>query len=223
MEIKKIGFENHLGIGFKRCVYQLALTCINIFMLTLCRLYTNNLTPFPPTQCRHESVRMKRKILKDFFAFVSNYYYIFVIPLLSIAVFFVSQYLTRGISYFIGKNGIKWGFLSFMAILQFFVSIMITWSVLSAFSSDFLSEYETIKMTSIIIIGGAPFNITILVWVALKLETYRLMKKRYGKEFKDDTFFQKIEDIERKEDESIKEAIKEKKTKDKDGLDFAST
>lgn len=131
-------------------------------------------------------------------------------PLLSIAVFFVSQYLTRGINYFIGANGIKWGFLSFMAILQFFVSIMITWSVLSAFSSDFLSEYETIKMTSIIIIGGAPFNITILVWVALKLETYRLMKKRYGKEFKDDAFFQKIEDIERSENESIKEAIKTK-------------
>ena len=131
-------------------------------------------------------------------------------PLLSIAVFFVSQYLTRGINYFIGKNGIKWGFLSFMAVLQFFVSIMITWSVLSAFSSDFLSEYETIKMTSIIIIGGAPFNITILVWVALKLETYRLMKKRYGKEFKDDSFFQKVEAIEISENEIIKEAIKTK-------------
>lgn len=101
-----------------------------------------------------------------------------------------------------------------MAILQFFVSIMITWSVLSAFSSDFLSEYETIKITAIIIIGGAPFNITILVWVALKLETYRLMKKRYGKEFKDDSFFQKVEAIEISENESIKEAIKEKKTKE---------
>lgn len=148
--------------------------------------------------------------MKPILTFISNYYYIFVVPLLSIAVFFVSQYLTRGINYFIGNNGIKWGFLSFMAILQFFVSIMITWSVLSAFSSDFLSEYETIKMTSIIIIGGAPFNITILVWVALKLETYRLMKKRYGKEFKDDAFFQKIEDIERNENESIKEGIKTK-------------
>ncbi|WP_281650605.1 hypothetical protein [Helicobacter bilis] len=148
--------------------------------------------------------------MKPIFTFISNYYYIFVVPLLSIAVFFVSQYLTRGINYFIGKNGIKWGFLSFMAVLQFFVSIMITWSVLSAFSSDFLSEYETIKMTSIIIIGGAPFNITILVWVALKLETYRLMKKRYGKEFKDDSFFEKVEAIERSENESIKEAIKTK-------------
>ena len=97
-----------------------------------------------------------------------------------------------------------------MAVLQFFVSIMITWSVLSAFSSDFLSEYETIKMTSIIIIGGAPFNITILVWVALKLETYKLMKKRQGKEFKDDIFFEKVEAIERSENESIKEAIKTK-------------
>lgn len=148
--------------------------------------------------------------MKPIFTFISNYYYIFVVPLLSIAVFFVSQYLTRGINYFIGKNGIKWGFLSFMAVLQFFVSIMITWSVLSAFSSDFLSEYETIKMTSIIIIGGAPFNITILVWVALKLETYKLMKKRYGKEFKDDSFFEKVEAIERSENESIKEAIKTK-------------
>lgn len=148
--------------------------------------------------------------MKPIFTFISNYYYIFVVPLLSIAVFFVSQYLTRGINYFIGKNGIKWGFLSFMAVLQFFVSIMITWSVLSAFSSDFLSEYETIKMTSIIIIGGAPFNITILVWVALKLETYKLMKKRYGKEFKDDSFFEKVEAIERIENESIKEAIKTK-------------
>lgn len=148
--------------------------------------------------------------MKPIFTFISNYYYIFVVPLLSIAVFFVSQYLTRGINYFIGKNGIKWGFLSFMAVLQFFVSIMITWSVLSAFSSDFLSEYETIKMTSIIIIGGAPFNITILVWVALKLETYKLMKKRYGKDFKDDSFFEKVEAIERSENESIKEAIKTK-------------
>ena len=148
----------------------------------------------------------KRKLLKPFFNFITNYYYVFVVPLLSIAVFFVSQYLTRGINYFIGKNGIKWGFLGFMATLQFFVSIMITWSVLSAFSSDFLSDYETIKMTSIIIIGGAPFNITILVWVALKLETYRLMKKRYGKDFKDDSFFEKIEAIEKHENAMFKEA-----------------
>lgn len=103
-----------------------------------------------------------------------------------------------------------------MSVLQFFVSIMITWSVLSAFSSDFLSEYETIKMTSIIIIGGAPFNITILVWVALKLETYKLMKKRYGKEFKDDSFFEKVEAIERSENESIKEYTKTKENTQKD-------
>ena len=36
------------------------------------------------------------------------------------------------------------------------------------------------------------------------------MKKRYGKDFKDDSFFEKIEAIERSENESIKEAIKTK-------------
>lgn len=117
----------------------------------------------------------------------------FVVPFLSIGVLFVSQFLTKGLSYFIRNGRIRWGFLFFMGILQFFVSFIVTWSVLSAFSSDFLSEYETLKLTAIIIIGAAPFNITIYIWVALKLEIYRLMRARYGDEFKDDEFISKIE------------------------------
>ena len=148
--------------------------------------------------------------MKTLSNFISNYYYFFIIPFLSIAIFFVMQYLTRGISYFVGKKGIKWGFLSFMASLQFLVSIAITWSVLSAFNSEFLSDYDTLKMTAMIIIGSAPFNITILIWVALKLETYRLMRNRYGDDFKDDEFFKKIEAIEEAEKEAVMDNIKVK-------------
>lgn len=127
--------------------------------------------------------------------FFKEYYFLFFIPFLSISVFFVLQYLTKGIEYFVDyENGrIKWGFLCFMAVLQFFVSVMITWSVLSSFGSEFLSEYETLKITAMIIIGGAPFNITILIWVALKLEVYRIMRNRYGDNFTQDSFLQKIE------------------------------
>lgn len=149
--------------------------------------------------------------MKHILDFLSEFYYLIVVPFLSISVFFVSQYLTRGVGYFVGKNGIKWGFLGFMAVLQFFVSVMVTWSVLSAFSSEFLSEYETMKMTAIIIIGGAPFNITILIWVALKLESYRLMRARYGDDFKDEEFLKKVEGIEAKENEVI---AKEQNTKE---------
>ena len=145
--------------------------------------------------------------MKTISVFISNYYYFFIIPFLSIAIFFVMQYLTRGISYFVGKNGIKWGFLAFMAVLQFLVSISVTWSVLSAFNSDFLSDYDTLKMTFMIIIGSAPFNITILIWVALKLETYKLMRNRYGDDFKDDEFFKKIEAIEEAEKETVMQNI----------------
>lgn len=151
--------------------------------------------------------------MKSFYEFIANYYYFIVVPFLSISVLFVSQYLTRGISYFVGKNGIKWGFLAFMSVLQFFVSMLITWSVLSAFSSDFLSEYETLKLTAIIIIGGAPFNITILVWVALKLEAYRLMRARYGDDFKDEDFLRRIENIDTKE---TKKDINNEKTQTKE-------
>ena len=54
-------------------------------------------------------------------------------------------------------------------------------------------------MTAIIIIGSAPFNITILIWVALKLEAYKLMQKRYGDTFKEDDFFYESHKVKQKE------------------------
>lgn len=143
--------------------------------------------------------------VKPILNFIANYYYVFIVPILSIAVYLSLQYLTKGIDFFVDKERhIRWRFLIFMSALQFFVSVLITWSVLSAFSSDFLSDYETLKITAIIIVGAAPFNITILIWVALKLEAYRLMHTRYGDDFIDDSFFKKAEAIEKQEEERNK-------------------
>lgn len=137
--------------------------------------------------------------MKDFItSFLKDFYYLVLIPFLSIFVFFIFQFLTKGLEYFINKGRIRWGFLAFMAILQFFVSCLVTWSVLSIFASDFLSEYDTLKMSAMIIIGGAPFNITMLIWVALKLEIYRLMKERYGDDFLEDSILKKIESEDKK-------------------------
>ena len=146
----------------------------------------------------------ERNMLKTIFNFITNYYYMLLIPLLSISVLFVTQYLTRGLGYFLNENGkVRLGFLSFIAVLQYLVSILITWSVLSAFSSEFLSEYETLKMTAMIIIGSSPFNITVLIWVALKLEAYKIMTKRYGDEFSQNTMMQEIEQTKEKENKQI--------------------
>lgn len=133
--------------------------------------------------------------------FFITYYYIFLVPFLSISVFYGLQYLTRGVDYFINDNGVKWRFLIYLAIAQYFIALLITWGVLSAFSSDFLSDYETLKMSAIIILGGSPFNITILVWVALKLEIYKLMKERYGDNFNEDEFFIRQKKVIKKEEQ----------------------
>ena len=134
------------------------------------------------------------------FKAIIDYYYFVLIPIFSIAVFYGLQYLTRGIHYFVDdNNNVKWRYLAFMAAMQFFISILITWSVVSAFSSQYLSQYESIKMTAIIIIGSAPFNITILIWVALKLEAYKLMQKRYGDKFKEDDFFYETQNVKERE------------------------
>ena len=53
------------------------------------------------------------------------------------------------------------------------------------FKSDALQEYQTLQLVAIILLGTTPFNISILIWVAIKLEIYRLMRNRYEKEFKD--------------------------------------
>lgn len=137
-------------------------------------------------------------------AFLETYYYIFCIPMLSISVFYGLQYMTRGTDYFVftDTNKIKWRFLGFLACAQYFISLLITWGVLSAFSSEYLQDYETLKLTSMIVLGGSPFNITILVWVALKLEIYKLMRQRYGDSFSEDDFF--IRDKKRTDDEDSK-------------------
>lgn len=154
---------------------------------------------------------MEKKMLKSIYEAIVNYYYIVLIPVLSISVLFVSQYMTRGIEYFLNTQGkIRWGFLSFIAVLQFFVSILITWSVLSAFNSNFLSEYDTLKMACMIIIGSSPFNITILVWVALKLEAYRLMKQRYGDDFHHGSI---LEDIEAMQKDKASPKVEQKQEK----------
>ena len=117
-------------------------------------------------------------------------YYLLVIAFLSIFVFFAMQFLTRGVSYFINElGGVRWRFLFSMCALQFFISCLVTWSVINAFASEFLQEYESIKMTTIIVMGASPFNIAILIWVALKLEFFRIMKNRYKEDFDVDKVF----------------------------------
>lgn len=154
----------------------------------------------------HNSKKKKNIINQKVIAMLKalvDYYYFVLIPLFSIAVFYGLQYLTRGMHYFVDEdNNIKWRYLLFMAVMQFFISVLITWSVVSAFSSQYLSQYESIKMTAIIIIGSAPFNITILIWVALKLEAYKLMRKRYGDNFHEDEFFYETQKVKEKENRS---------------------
>lgn len=121
---------------------------------------------------------------------LAEYYIYFIIPFLSIAVFCALQYLTKGVNFFLDNRGkVKWKYVSFLATLQFFTSILVTWGVISAFSSEYLTSYESLKITAIIIIGSAPFSITILIWVALKLEVYNLMRARYGQDFEEDKIF----------------------------------
>lgn len=121
--------------------------------------------------------------------------YVVVIAVLSIAVLLALQYLTRGVDYFLDKGRVRWNYLAFIAILQFCISCLITWSVITAFTSEYLGEYDSLKMTAVIILGACPFNITILVWVALKLEIFKIMRNRYGEEFDEDELFKKAEGL----------------------------
>ncbi len=95
------------------------------------------------------------------------------------------EYMSRGVEFFVNEKGVKWKFLSFCALMQFFVSLVVILSVSAMFRSDALQEYQTLQLVAIILLGTTPFNISILIWVAIKLEIYRLMHNRYKDELKD--------------------------------------
>ncbi|EEO24192.2 hypothetical protein HRAG_01249 [Helicobacter bilis ATCC 43879] len=118
--------------------------------------------------------------------------------------------MSRGVEFFVNENGVKWRFLSFCALMQFFVSLVVILSVSAMFKSDALQEYQTLQLVAIILLGTTPFNISILIWVAIKLEIYRLMRNRYKDELKDlikaESFIgQAIKANEAQEKENIKQ------------------
>ncbi len=120
------------------------------------------------------------------------------------------EYMSRGVEFFVNENGVKWRFLSFCALMQFFVSLVVILSVSAMFKSDALQEYQTLQLVAIILLGTTPFNISILIWVAIKLEIYRLMRNRYKDELKDlikaESFIgQAIKANEAQEKENIKQ------------------
>lgn len=151
--------------------------------------------------------------------FLYNYYYVFLLPFLSISVFYAMEYLTRGLEFFVNDSGVRWKFLAVTATIQFFVSVVITWSVIAVFETDSLSEYKTFQMVATILLGATPFNISILVWVAIKLEIYKLMKSRYKDDFSDAELLDLIHHKKiKKETENKKET--EKETQENETLPF---
>ena len=124
-------------------------------------------------------------MLKTIGNIIYDYYQFFILPFLSISIFYAMEYVSRGVEFFVDEKGVKWRFLSFCALMQFFVSLVVILSVSAMFKSDALQEYQTLQLVAIILLGTTPFNISILIWVAIKLEIYRLMRNRYEKEFKE--------------------------------------
>ena len=133
----------------------------------------------------NKPLRIKSKMLKTIGNIIYDYYQFFMLPFLSISIFYAMEYMSRGVEFFVNEKGVKWRFLSFCALMQFFVSLVVILSVSAMFKSDALQEYQTLQLVAIILLGTTPFNISILIWVAIKLEIYRLMQNRYKKELKD--------------------------------------
>ena len=141
---------------------------------------------------------------------IYDYYQFFILPFLSISIFYAMEYMSRGVEFFVNEKGVKWKFLSFCALMQFFVSLVVILSVSAMFRSDALQEYQTLRLVAIILLGTTPFNISILIWVAIKLEIYRLMHNRYKDKLKDlikaESFIgQAIEANKAQEEENIKQ------------------
>ena len=124
-------------------------------------------------------------MLKTIGNIIYDYYQFLILPFLSISIFYAMEYMSRGVEFFVDEKGVKWRFLSFCALMQFFVSLVVILSVSAMFKSDALQEYQTLQLVAIILLGTTPFNISILIWIAIKLEIYRLMRNRYEKEFKE--------------------------------------
>lgn len=149
-------------------------------------------------------------MLKTIGNIIYDYYQFFILPFLSISIFYAMEYMSRGVEFFVNENGVKWRFLSFCALMQFFVSLVVILSVSAMFKSDALQEYQTLQLVAIILLGTTPFNISILIWIAIKLEIYRLMQNRYKDELKDlikaESFIgQAIKANEAQEKENIKQ------------------
>ena len=140
---------------------------------------------FALPQHDNNPLRIKSKMLKTIGNIIYDYYQFFILPFLSISIFYAMEYMSRGVEFFVNENGVKWRFLSFCALMQFFVSLVVILSVSAMFKSETLAEYQTLQLVAIILLGTTPFNISILIWVAIKLEIYRLMQNRYKDELKD--------------------------------------
>jgi len=122
-------------------------------------------------------------MFKQIIETILNYYQFIILPFLSISILFAMEYISKGIDFFINKEGnVKWRFLIACSLLQAMVSLVIILSVIAIFKSDSLKDYQTFKLLSIILLGTTPFNISILIWVAIKLEIYRILKNRYKDE-----------------------------------------
>lgn len=121
-------------------------------------------------------------MFKDLARTIYEYYQFIILPFLSVSIFYAMEYMTKGADFFINEKGIKWRFLTFCALMQFFVSLVVIISTIALFESEALAEYKTLKMVCVILLGTTPFNISILIWVAIKLEIYRIMKTRYKNE-----------------------------------------
>lgn len=121
-------------------------------------------------------------MFKDLARTIYEYYQFIILPFLSVSIFYAMEYMTKGADFFINEKGIKWRFLTFSALMQFFVSLVVIISTIALFESEALAEYKTLKMVCVILLGTTPFNISILIWVAIKLEIYRIMKTRYKNE-----------------------------------------
>lgn len=138
-----------------------------------------------PTNIYKHKTRNIKKMLRNIAQAIIDYYHFVILPFLSISIFYAMEYMNHGSDFFVNEKGVKWRFLSACALMQFFVSLVVIISTIAIFNSNALQEYQTLKLVAIILLGTTPFNISILIWVAIKLEIYRLMKNRYKNDLKD--------------------------------------